>query len=214
MEHIFRISDGRGRHKTYAHRFYLWSHGFAFDKEDQSWTKTLDSSRAKEYIRFAEKKKLKYEFVSKNTHRSSNYKKKWTEANPSWHGMYLCTYCGWIVPADKITVDHIVPIQAAKRSLKFEQSGRNVNDLENLCGSCMKCNRNKSDKQGLWVVRGRLFRKPFLRRLRFAIRMVLLAVLINLAIYYFVECNGAETVLQFAEEFGRIINNILSGFLK
>jgi 5-methylcytosine-specific restriction endonuclease McrA len=214
MDHLLQISDGRGHYKTYPHRFYLWSHGFSFDRKKQCWSKSIDADAAKKYIKFAESKHLKYEFASSRTKRNSNYKKKWMDANPSWHGLYLCTYCGWPVSEDKITVDHIVPIQAAKTSIKFEKSGKDINSLENLCGACSKCNRKKSYKQGLWVLKGQIFRHKSARIVRLFIRTVLIVLVTWWLARYLALNNGAEAIVKLAIEFKNTINDVLNGVIR
>lgn len=195
MEHTFKISDGRGRYRTYPHRFYLRLNGFRYDKGSGSWLNTISSEAAKTYIRFAEKHHLHYEFVSVHTKRSSSYKKAWKEANRPWHGLYLCAYCGRIVREKNITVDHIVPVNIAKTSLEFERSGRNINDLSNLCGACSKCNRKKSDKGGLWVLRGRVYRHKIMRILRLIVNLAIMAGL-GYAFYLYAQTDAGRQILS------------------
>lgn len=34
----------------------------------------------------------------------------------------------------------------------------NINDVKNLISSCSKCNSRKSDKMGLWIIKGEIGR--------------------------------------------------------
>ncbi len=207
-----RIMDGRGRYRTYPHRWYLWGHGFKYDKKKNAWNKTADYDRIKKYIRFAEKNRLRYEFVSNRTQRNKGYKRNWLDENPSWHGLYLCTYCGWPVTEKRITVDHIVPVQYAKTSLKFERSGKDINSLDNLCGACARCNRIKSDKAGLWVVQGKIFRHRMLRIIRFLLRLILAGIAGYLIYRYLLSPQGEET-LRFVSMYLDVIYRWIHGIL-
>ena len=85
------------------------------------------------------------------TMRSDDYRKNFIKRNPGLfiEGLYFCIYCGKPIHADssdqnrKMYVDHIKPIN---------QGGRN--STWNLGPACWKCNSNKSDKGGEWVVLG------------------------------------------------------------
>jgi 5-methylcytosine-specific restriction endonuclease McrA len=98
----------------------------------------------------------KYRAYDKRYERASNYRKIYFENNK---GPYRCSYCGKHLRADKLEVDHLIPVAKAKsesgvRMLLQICGVRNVNDAKNLVSACHKCNNKKSDKMGLWVVRG------------------------------------------------------------
>lgn len=87
------------------------------------------------------------------TLRSEDYRKEFIKHNPGLfiNGLYFCIYCGRPILADtqnkykKMYVDHIKPIN---------QGGRN--SVWNLGPACLKCNTQKSDKGGEWVLSGYL----------------------------------------------------------
>lgn len=57
-------------------------------------------------------------------------------------------------------VDHIIPVHKAQIS-KFQRmmiriftQNEGVNSMKNLTSSCAHCNKHKSSKTGIWVIRG------------------------------------------------------------
>ena len=72
---------------------------------------------------------------------------------------YRCRYCNKKLQKNKVVVDHIVPVAKAQKKasarmmLAVKRCG-SVNDIRNLAPACRDCNSKKSDKMGLWVVRG------------------------------------------------------------
>lgn len=88
--------------------------------------------------------------------RASNYRKIFFNRTS---GPYRCRYCNQKLPKNKICVDHIIPVAQTQKSifarLMLAMHGcRNVNDIRNLAPACRDCNSKKSDKMGLWVIRG------------------------------------------------------------
>lgn len=88
--------------------------------------------------------------------------------------LYCCSYCGRLLTRTQMQVDHCIPVEGAKSSRfvrtyirlvglfsdkKTREQG--INGLWNLVPSCPKCNNKKSDKRGLWVVRGIIGRYLF-----------------------------------------------------
>ncbi len=109
--------------------------------------------------------------------RSENYRTEFMKRNKGLFGkLYICVYCGRIITAKNLQVDHHIAINYVKRNpfLKlyfgignmisnlfgYMLHGKNwkknkgVNVSYNLVPACKKCNRDKSDKGGLWIVRG------------------------------------------------------------
>ena len=87
--------------------------------------------------------------------------------------LYCCSYCGRLLTRTQMQVDHCIPVEGAKSSRfvrtyirlvglfsdkKTREQG--INGLWNLVPSCPKCNNKKSDKRGLWVVRGNYWAVP------------------------------------------------------
>lgn len=126
----------------------------------------------------------KYRFFDKRYERSGNYRKDFFEENP---GPHRCAYCGKRIRGDKIEVDHLIPVSKAKTSASVRTwlqicGIKNVNDTRNLVASCKKCNRKKSDKIGLWVMRGAIGRHQIFWTIRDIVVMVF-AFLIILYIF-------------------------------
>lgn len=93
--------------------------------------------------------------------RSTNYRRTFLRHNKGIFksGNYLCSYCGKLITPQKMTVDHLIPINKVRkrkipRILMRLRGIRNINDLNNLVPSCSSCNSRKSDKMGFWIIRG------------------------------------------------------------
>lgn len=88
--------------------------------------------------------------------RSANYRKAFLDSNP---GPWRCRYCHRKLDIYTMTVDHLVPVAAVRRSgiarrLLSALGATSVNDVENLVPSCARCNSAKGQKTGFWIVRG------------------------------------------------------------
>ena len=113
--------------------------------------------------------------------RSTDYRRIFFTLNkPDEDGLYRCVYCGKRFPAEKITVDHIVPVLAAKKGMTRGLGGRGVNDPHNLAPACQRCNEKKGAETGLiWRLRARLG-----KYLWFHIARAIIAVLVLAATVY------------------------------
>ena len=95
-----------------------------------------------------------------NCDRSTNYRTLFFSSYPAdKDGRYHCVYCGNKLTSAQVTVDHVVPVGAVKRSKrlqkKFKYTG--VNTVENLVPACRACNRYKgANRSVVWRVRARL----------------------------------------------------------
>ena len=79
---------------------------------------------------------------------------------------YKCAYCGKKLKRNDVVVDHILPVQKMMDSSKTRSMARlfgiyETNCVRNLAPSCSKCNKKKSSKTGLWVLRGLIGRHEF-----------------------------------------------------
>ena len=112
------------------------------------------------------------------TERSSDYRRNWFSENKDKEdsrGRYRCVYCGRKFKKQDITIDHVIPVFAAKRSflarMYLHSNGiHNVNDTANLVPACAKCNKKKGasirgypikaslGKHEMWWLIVRLFR--------------------------------------------------------
>ena len=86
--------------------------------------------------------------------RSNNYRYQFINEYPGVLGFYCCSYCGKIVSKKYMQVDHIVSIDYANRHPKY--ANFDINKLSNLTPSCKRCNLKKSNKGGLWIIRGKI----------------------------------------------------------
>ena len=130
---------------------------------------------------------------NKNYERGSNYRKTFFSKNK--HFRYRCAYCGKRLKEEDVEVDHLIPVGAAKNKLLVRVllnlcGIHNVNDEKNLVSACRKCNRKKSDKMGLWVIRGAIGR----HRIVWILRDVVVAALL-FGLGYFLLKNYIETGL-------------------
>lgn len=101
---------------------------------------------------------------------SAYYKQK----HRGFLGYYVCIYCGKVVASGDIQIDHICPVAATEKS-RFARNyvrlmtlfrsrkvkARGVNGMWNLGPACPTCNRAKSERTGIWWVRGILGRVVF-----------------------------------------------------
>lgn len=97
----------------------------------------------------------------KNYQRGSNYRNTFFSKNKAFR--YRCAYCGKRLKQEDVEVDHLIPVSAAQNSLFIRIllnicGITNINEEKNLVSACRKCNRKKSDKIGLWVIRGAIGR--------------------------------------------------------
>lgn len=101
--------------------------------------------------------------------RSSSYRKQFLKERRGLFGtrMYVCAYCGRLISPDTMQVDHCIPVDAAKKKFwvrmyirflgmfqRTETRNQGINGVWNLVPACHKCNRDKSNLGGMWVVRG------------------------------------------------------------
>lgn len=97
--------------------------------------------------------------MRKNLIRSETYRTDFIRHNPPKHGLYFCVYCGRPIKKEKMQVDHIIAIHLARKNRLYRSLiHEDINELSNLAPACRKCNRRKSDKGGLWVLRGKFWK--------------------------------------------------------
>lgn len=124
--------------------------------------------------------------------RGTAYRRDFFKRYKPVHGKYyLCAYCGKKLTRQKSTVDHIIPVAKAAQSLKlqkmlFRMGIADINDPRNLVASCARCNKKKSDKMGLWIIRGFIGKNVFIRQLmtlfKNLIKLSLLAIFLYIII--------------------------------
>lgn len=108
---------------------------------------------------YCKSNKLHY-YIENKYKRSTDYRRKYFRQKKPFLGkLYFCAYCGNMYTKKNITVDHIISIESAKSrkiQRKLERKNIDINSLSNLTTACARCNRKKSDKQGMWFVRGKI----------------------------------------------------------
>lgn len=99
-------------------------------------------------------------YIENRYKRSTDYRRKYfKEKKPFLGKFYFCAYCGNMYTQKDITVDHIISINSAKSrkiQRKMERKNIDINSINNLTTACTKCNRRKSDKLGMWYIRGKI----------------------------------------------------------
>ncbi len=185
---MIRITDGK--RATYTYRNELKELGLTFKSTGSGtgYWYTMDDSRQRELLRFCNKRKLRIDQEDSRYTRSSNYRDEFFKANKGYkHNgkKYHCAYCGKILTKKQLQVDHVIAVDAVKKHLIprliIKLSGiKNVNDPKNLVASCPSCNNRKSNKQGLWVLRGYIGRHIWFWRIYYTI----IAILILLSVLF------------------------------
>lgn len=115
--------------------------------------------------------------------RSEDYRSRYFLANKGiLNRFYFCPYCGKLMWSKrKMQIDHIYAVRNVqlnkKLMKKFEQKEDGINSISNLTVSCIKCNKRKSSKGGLWVLRGKygVYFMPFFRYLIFLIVIIFIS---------------------------------------
>lgn len=106
---------------------------------------------------------------------------------PAIGDIYFCAYCGRPLSRKSITIDHIYPVGRVRKSASLQRTLErkgisSVNDPLNLAPACSRCNQRKSDKMGLWVIKGRFGRSQRLWLIRHIIR-ILIIISIGMGFY-------------------------------
>ena len=144
-----------------------------------------------------------------NYERSTDYRRQFLKHNKGIFGggNFFCSYCGRLLTPKKMTVDHLIPINKVKRRglARFFMKIRgikNINDVNNLIPSCSHCNSRKSDKMGLWIIRGDIGKHNWYWIIK---RSVILAIVVILIYTYRVNLsvwlkNGIDTIVTFLDK--------------
>lgn len=103
--------------------------------------------------------------------RSNDYRREYLKKHKGFFGIYTCAYCGRLCTRSTMQVDHIYPVNGVKGLGAKGTSGKlfvtlvslfhgpkalkeGVNADWNKTAACPRCNSNKTDNMGLWVLRG------------------------------------------------------------
>lgn len=150
---------------------------FGFREAGEEYFAVLSDHRFDQFAYFAKKHKLRYYVVSSFSSRSGNYRKQFfTKVRPFVGDYYFCVYCGRLLHRKDVTVDHLYPVGKVRKLPRLQRKLRkqgilSVNDVKNLVPACEKCNAHKAAKMGLWIIRGKLGRHPYLWVLRHGFRI-------------------------------------------
>lgn len=119
--------------------------------------------------------------MSFSARRSTTYRAEFFKTHkPAISGVWFCAYCGRPVSRNKITVDHLYPVNRARHSwwLRHKLKSRgyaDINDPRNLVPACKTCNKRKSDKvTKALLIKGRLGSIQWLWIPRNILRIILL----------------------------------------
>ena len=182
------IEIHNGKNKVFAHRFYLVCNGYTFVKRKYGksyYKKKIQNEHELSEIKlYCKENKLKLLTIEEKYIRNSNYRKNFID-NKKWH---LCAYCGFPFETAHMTIDHIIPIDKAKKNKGFARflmkllKINNINDSKNLTYSCNKCNNFKRAKMGIWTLWGFMSKFQFLMIVRWGIRFIILYTMAKMII--------------------------------
>lgn len=201
--------------RTYKYRDDLTELGFKHNKTQRKWYVDSDNRYFFDSVseHFKNIPTIRVSFIPSNFYRSSFYRDEFFENNKGifGHGKhYRCAYCGKILSTDKTTVDHIIPIKKIQNKaryrlyLKILTHSKNVNNIKNLAPACDRCNKKKSARGGIWIIKGFSGKKP----LDITLRRLLILFLCTY-MFFLLSCWFMSYSLQHKE-----IINILERLLK
>lgn len=182
------------KRNTYKYRRNLYDFGLRY--ENGKWRlRTSDNDLISRIAYFCRRKHLHYECIKDKYTRSNNYRKTLIENYQKKNNKYYrCAYCGKKLTQDKMTVDHIVPIDKVQHMWRYRQLIRlmkisDINDLRNLAPACDRCNKKKGRTlKGYFIsgMTGRTYKGVIIRRwLKFIIAVLLISGLCFTAYYVF-----------------------------
>ena len=178
-----------GKRITKLQKKHLKKNGLEWD--GLNYVGYINSDRAVNKLRnYCDRHKLRLKINNSLGTRSSDYRRIFFIYNKPMIGeKYICAYCGRLLKKDKVTVDHLYPVGRASKNLKYqkklERNGiKNINQPSNLVPACSKCNRMKSSKTGLWIIRGKIGRYKYLWYLRWGMRVTVVITVIFLLWFY------------------------------
>lgn len=122
--------------------------------------------------------------------RSDDYRSKYFKINKGLFNrrIYFCPYCGKLMlNKNLIEVDHIYSIRKIQTNNKlmdkFKKIENGVNNQGNLVASCIRCNRLKGKKGGIWILLGKwgVYFMPFFRYL---IILMIIVIMFKILIWW------------------------------
>ena len=149
-----------GRNKAYQDYKKAYSAYKARPSQDTLKKAKAAQEKYKYWCETLDKLKGKQPQEDTRWERSDNYRREFLKKNPGILGHhYMCIYCFKLIRADQMQVDHLVAVNRVKKNklwrlLPVFWTNKGVNTTMNLYPACKKCNREKSDKGGSWILRG------------------------------------------------------------
>ena len=140
--------------------------------------------------------------------RSTDYRRQFLRHNKGIFGggNFFCSYCGKLLTPQKMTVDHLIPVNKVKkigiaRLIMKVRGIRNINDINNLIPSCYRCNSRKSDKMGFWILKGDIGKHPWYWIFKRSLILAIIVVLIytykdNISVWLNTIVNISKTFLD------------------
>ena len=163
------------------HLWFMWHNGMSWTGE--GYYGYINKRKLNRVIEYCKEQHLQYTLNGEFSERSTGYRKTFFQNNLPFVGeRYFCAYCGRLIKKEKVTVDHLYPVGAAKRSMKLQKKLKrmgidNINDAKNLVPACKHCNSKKGRKMGQWIIRGRIGRHPYIWVVRHSIRIYIIILL-------------------------------------
>lgn len=154
------------------------------------WITKVTDSEIKKLERLLKRKSIYYKKYKKEWSRSSDYRKQFLAA---YQPPYRCRYCNRRLKTEYMEVDHLIPINQVKtkasvRRILAKDGCDDVNDIKNLVPSCHRCNRRKSDKMGIWYIKGKLGKYSWywaVRKIAAGILLILISIAVFLVLQHF-----------------------------
>lgn len=186
---IIEIYNGKG--KIYNHRQYIKQNGLKFQKRKYGksyYTKKINETQKNELIEYCEKHKLKYTIIDDAYLRNTTYRKDFLAQNQ--HKWTICAYCGRPIKSEKVTIDHIIPVDKVKKNKSYarwlmkKMGINNINNSKNLVEACARCNSKKRTKMGIWLIKGFLGKSKILWTIRWLLRLLIIILIIYYISHY------------------------------
>lgn len=155
-------------------------------RQGMYWVTKVTDREIKKLERLLKRKAIYYRKYKKEWSRSSNYRDKFLKA---YTPPYRCRYCNKYLKTEFMEVDHLIPINQVKtkasvRRILKRDGCDDVNDVKNLVPSCHRCNKRKSDKMGIWYIKGKLGQYKWYWTLRMIAKGIVIVLLIIAVILF------------------------------
>lgn len=164
-------------------RYHFRLRRLGLDRGEEKKYRGMVTERRLERLReYCRENHLKFYIDNRYGTRGSSYRARFLRHyDPVLGWFYFCAYCGRPVSKKHVTVDHLYPVAKVSRdpALQRKLKRQGIDDLnseKNLVPACYRCNQKKAAQMGAWIRRGKLGRHAWVWALRWAVRLVILAV--------------------------------------